>query len=158
MSDLSDDAHGAGKTDGLVSVRLEGQWFGVPVLRVQDVIAGTAINRVPLAPPEVAGSLNLRGRIVTAIDLRHRLRMAPRASGDSFMSVIVDRGGELYALLVDDVGDVLWLPADEYEPTPITLSAHWRSLCDGLYRLETDLLLVLDIEQVLNLEASTHAA
>ena len=152
------DATTPAATEGLVSIRVGAQWFGVPVLRVQDVIAQTAINRVPLAPPEVAGSLNLRGRIVTAIDLRSRLRMAPRDEPGDFMSVIVDRSGELYALLVDDVGDVLWLSADEHEATPVTMSAHWRALCEGLYRLEGQLLLVLNIEQVLMLGGVAHAA
>jgi purine-binding chemotaxis protein CheW len=145
-------------TQGLVSIRLGAQWFGVPVLRVQDVISQATINRVPLAPPEVAGSLNLRGRIVTAIDLRRRLGMAPRAEGEGFMCVIVDRGGELYALLVDDVGDVLWLSDASYEPAPVTLSGHWRSVTDGLHRLPDELLLILNIEQILTLGAAAQAA
>jgi len=151
------DAASASKVEGLVSVRVGDQSFGVPVLCVQDVITQTAICRVPLAPPEVAGSLNLRGRIVTAIDLRRRLRMPPREPDQPHMSVIVERGGELYAFLVDDVGDVLWLSSAVHEASPVTLSAHWRSLCDGLYRLESELLLVLSVEQVLNLGPS-HAA
>lgn len=136
--------------DGIVSVYLGGQIFGIPVLSVQDVIAQTTINTVPLAPPEVAGSLNLRGRIVTAVDLRRRLGMAPRAPGDRFMSVIIERSGELYALLVDDVGDVLWLSSTLFEPTPVTLSPAWRAVCEGLYRLEGELLLSLRVDQVLN--------
>lgn len=136
-------------SEGLVSVKVGSQSFGIPVLQVQDVIAPTAINRVPLAPPEVAGSLNLRGRIVTAIDMRKRLGMPPKPADDGSMSVIVDRHGELYALLVDDVGDVLWLPASRHEALPSTLSQDWRSLCSGLYRLEAELLLVLRIEEVL---------
>jgi len=145
-------------SQGFVSVIVRGQVLGVPVLRVQDVIAETVLNRIPLAPPEVAGSLNLRGRIVTAIDLRRRLRMPERSPGQATISVIVERGGELYALLADDIGDVLWLSADQYEPAPATLSTHWRSLCDGLYRLEDELLLVLDIDQVLNFGAGSLAA
>jgi purine-binding chemotaxis protein CheW len=148
-----------GDTAGFVSVRVGKQTFGIPVLRVQDVIAQTAINRVPLAPPEVAGSLNLRGRIVTAIDMRRRLRMAPREPDEKYMSVIVERSNELYALLIDDVGDVLWLTADARDPAPATLSAHWRGVCDGFYRLECELLLALDVDQILALEtASVHAA
>lgn len=145
-------------SQGFVSVTVGRQVLGVPVLRVQDVIAETTINRIPLAPPEVAGSLNLRGRIVTAIDLRRRLRMPDRTDERPNISVIVERGGELYALLVDDVGDVLWLAADQYEPAPTTLSGHWRSLCEGLYRLEGELLLVLNIDQVLNFGAGALAA
>jgi purine-binding chemotaxis protein CheW len=144
--------------EGLVSVRIGRQVFGVPVLSVQDVIAQTAINRVPLGPPEVAGSLNLRGRIVTAIDMRQRLGMEARAPGENHMAVIVERNGELYALLVDDVGDVLWLAAEQHEAPPATLSAKWRRLCQGLYRLEGDLLLVLNVQEVLVLDTSAVAA
>lgn len=147
----------AGAAEGLVSVRIGRQAFGVPVLSVQDVIAQTAINRVPLGPSEVAGSLNLRGRIVTAIDMRRRLGMEPRDPNDGFMSVIVERNGELYALLVDDVGDVLWLPESQHEPPPVTLSAEWRRLCSGLYRLDGDLLLVLKVDDVLVLDPATRA-
>ena len=146
------------ETEGLVSIRLGAQTFGVPVMKAQDIIAQTAINIIPLAPPEVAGSLNLRGRIVTAIDMRRRLDLPPRAPDDPFMCVIVERSGELYALLVDDVGDVLWLSSDAYEGTPVTLSPSWRSLCSGLYRLERELLLVLDVEKVLALTATAIAA
>lgn len=142
---------GADERHGVVSVRVGDQTFGCPVLQVQDVITPTAINVAPLAPPEVAGSLNLRGRIVTAIDMRRRLGMVSRAAGESWMCVIVERAGELYALLVDDVGDVLWLSPSIFEPTPVTLTPHWRGLCDGLYRLDGELLLALNMEQVLNL-------
>jgi purine-binding chemotaxis protein CheW len=138
-------------TVGLVSVRVGAATFGVPVLKVQDVIAAVHIDLVPRAPVEVAGSLNLRGRIVTAIDMTRRLDMPPRPSDQAHMSVIVEHGGELYALQVDDVGDVLWLPASSREPTPITLSPEWRQLCDGLHRLDGELMLVLSIADVLTL-------
>lgn len=141
--------------DGLVSIRIGAQTFGVPVLSVQDVISETPINRVPLAPPEVAGSLNLRGRIVTAIDMRRRLGMAARPPADHSMNVIVEHGGELYALVVDDVGDVLWLEPAEREAAPVTLTPEWRAVCAGLYRLEDELLLVLNIPQVLTLSGSS---
>lgn len=147
-----------GEVEGLVSIRVGSQTFGVPVLKVQDVIAQTTINRVPLAPPEVAGSLNLRGRIVTAVDMRLRLRMAPREAEEGFMCVIVERGGELYALLVDDVGDVLWLSPETRETPPVTLSNRWQSVCTGLYLLETELLIVMDIDQVLTLAPVPAAA
>ncbi len=150
-SDPNIALNSAASTEGLVSIKVGRQIFGVPVLQVQDVIAQTPINRVPLAPPEVAGSLNLRGRIVTAIDMRRRLKMEPRAPDDSFMSVIVEHRGELYALVVDDVGDVLWLSASAFEPTPVTLSPAWRAMCHGLYRLEEGLLLTLHVGEVLTL-------
>jgi len=147
-----------GQKEGYVYVRVGETAFGVPVLRVQDVIVETAINRIPLAPPEVAGSLNLRGRIVTAIDLRLRLGMAPRPAGQTHMCVIVECASELYALLVDEVGDVLWLGDEQHEPAPVTLSPHWRGMCQGLFRLEDQLMLVLDVDRVLKIGATAHAA
>lgn len=152
------DTPSAQDVSGFVSVRIGDQSFGVPVLQVQDVIAPTPINVVPLSPPEVAGSLNLRGRIVTAIDLRRRLAMPEPVRTKPPMSVIVERAGELYAFLVDDVGEVLWLSSATFEPTPVTVSQHWRNLCDGLYRLEGELLLVLNVERVLALNAPSLAA
>lgn len=145
-------------SEGLVSIRVGQQIFGVPVLSVRDVISETPINRVPLSPPEVAGSLNLRGRIVTAVDMRRRLGMTPRSPGERSMNVIVEEGGELYALVVDDVGDVLWLEPAEFETGPVTLSSEWRALCNGLYRLEDELLLVLNIAQVLTLSGAPAIA
>ena len=148
---MSDDQAG---TQGLVSIRVGAETFGVPVLSVQDVIAPVRIDVVPLAPPEVAGSLNLRGRIVTAIDIRRRLGMPAREAGATHMSVIVEYSGELYALQVDDVGDVLWLAVADQEPAPVTLTPEWRGLCDGLYRLEGELMLVLDVERLLTLSTA----
>ena len=144
--------------EGLVAVRVGDQMIGVPLLRVQDVIAPVRIDRVPLAPFEVAGSLNLRGRIITAVDMRRRLGLAPREIGQPHMSVIVERGGELYALQVEDVGDVLWLDRAAREPLPVTLAPEWRVLCDGLYRHDDASLLILNIEQTFTLSAPAVAA
>jgi purine-binding chemotaxis protein CheW len=145
------DTHGSEETQGFVSVQVGGQTFGVPVLEVQDVIAPVRIDRIPLAPAEVAGSLNLRGRIVTAVDLRPRLGLPLRDEGERFMCVIVERANELYALLVDDVGDVLWLSRSDHEAAPVTLPQAWRDMSDGLYRLDGDLLLALSPARVLDL-------
>src|SRR5271156_3846838 len=105
-----------------VTMFIEGQMFGIPVLVVQDVLGPQKITRIPLAPPEVAGSLNLRGRIVTAIDVRLRLKL-PQKKPDAGpgMSVVVDMKGELYSLRVDQVGEVLSLPAAKFERNPPTL-------------------------------------
>lgn len=143
---------------GFVSIKVGAETFGVPVLSVQDVIAAVRIDIVPLAPPEIAGSLNLRGRIVTAIDIRKRMGMPPREAGAPHMSVIVERTGELYALQVDDVGDVLWLAVSDQEPAPITLSPEWRAVCDGLYQLDGELMLVLNVERFLTLSPIPLAA
>jgi len=141
-----------------VSITVAEQLFGIPVLQVQDVLGPQRITRIPLAPPEVAGSLNLRGRIVTAIDLRTRLRLPPLAEGRRGMSVVVDHGGELYSVLVDSVGEVLSLHAESAERNPATLDPVWREVSGGIYRLDKTLLIVLDVARVLDFSARAEAA
>lgn len=141
-----------------VTIRLAGQLLGIPVLLVQDVIKLQNMTRVPLAPPWVAGVLNLRGRIVTAIDLRERLGMVSRKDGESAtMSVVVDFKGESYSLLIDSVGEVLSLPDSLYEKNPVTLDQRWREVSDGIYRLDDELLVVLDVRRVLDLDRAAAA-
>ena len=106
-----------------VTMTVAGQSFGIPVLKVQDVLGPQRIAHVPLAPPEILGSLNLRGRIVTAIDVRTRLAMPARGDGEQSMSVVVEHEGELYSLVIDKVGEVMTLPASDYERTPSTLGS-----------------------------------
>lgn len=139
-----------GQTSEFVTVTIGGQLFGIPVLQVQDVLGPQRITRIPLAPPEVAGSLNLRGRIVTAIDVRKRLHMAPREKGNQGMSVVVDLGGELYSLIIDQVGEVLSLASRDYERNPPTLDPRWRDYADGIYRLKDQLMVVLNVERLLD--------
>jgi purine-binding chemotaxis protein CheW len=95
--------------EDFVTMMISDQLFGIPVLQVQDVLGNQRITRIPLAPPEVAGSLNLRGRIVTAIDVRLRLGLPARPKDKPGMSIVVDLRGELYSLMVDGVGEVLSL-------------------------------------------------
>jgi purine-binding chemotaxis protein CheW len=123
----------------------------VPVLAVRDILGEQSITRIPLAPPEVAGSLNLRGRIVTAVDLRRRLRLPPSPPGTPRMSVVTDHGGELYALLVDQVREVMTLKSNQFEQTPPTLHGAWSSFSTGIYRLTGNLLVVLDVGRLLAL-------
>jgi purine-binding chemotaxis protein CheW len=141
-----------------VSVTVAGQLFGIPVLQVQDVLGPQRITRIPLAPPEVAGSLNLRGRIVTAIDLRIRLRLPRLPEGQKGMSVVVDYGGELYSVMVDAVGEVLSLRAENAERNPATLDPIWRDVSGGIYRLDKSLLIVLDVARVLDFSTRADAA
>ena len=134
-----------------VSLVVAGQWFGIPVLAVQDILGPQRITRIPLAPREVAGSLNLRGRIVTAIDVRHRLGYPPRDNSKPAWSVVVDRGGELYSLLVDQVGEVLSLPGDLLERNLTTIDQKLRDVSEGIYRLDDKLLVVLAVQPLLDL-------
>ncbi|MGC8475725.1 MAG: chemotaxis protein CheW [Acetobacteraceae bacterium] len=134
-----------------VTLTVAGQLCGIPVLGVRDVLADQTIARIPLAPGEVAGSLNLRGRIVTAIDLRRRLNLPPAEPGTRRMSVVTELAGELYALLVDQVAEVMSLPASAFEPCPPTLPAVWAEHSRGVFRLEGRLLVVLDVARLLDL-------
>ena len=134
-----------------VTLTVADQLCGVPVLGVRDILGEQAITRIPLAPPEVAGSLNLRGRIVTAIDLRRRLRLAPPEAGTPCMSVVTEQGGELYALLVDQVSEAMSLKAVAFERNPATLPPEWSQFSAGVYRLDEQLLVVLDVGRLLAL-------
>ena len=138
-----------------LTLTVAGQLCGVPVLSVRDVLGAQAITRIPLAPQEVAGSLNLRGRIVTAIDLRRRLGLPPRDGGAAAgaMSVVVERDGELYSLLADAVGEVLPLPPGDRAPNPPTLDPLWCDVSRGVHRLGDQLLILLDVEHVLAIGA-----
>ena len=140
-----------------VTVTVAKQLFGIPVLTVQDILGPQRITRIPLAPPEVAGALNLRGRIVTAIDVRSRLRLPARSTGDEGMAVVVEHEQELYSLLVDSVGDVLSLPEAKFEKNPSTLDALWREISLGIYRLKNELLMVLDVDRLLSIDRAIAA-
>jgi purine-binding chemotaxis protein CheW len=141
-----------------VSITIGGQLFGIPVLIVHDVLGPQRITRIPLAPPEVAGSLNLRGRIVTAIDVRLRLGLPKRDAGDdTAMSVVVEHGGEFYSLMVDAVGEVLMLSTAEFERNPATLDPRWRDVSLGIYRLDAELLVVLDVLRLLDFSRNEAA-
>jgi purine-binding chemotaxis protein CheW len=133
-----------------VTMTIAEQLFGIPVLQVQDVLGHQKITRIPLAPPEVAGSLNLRGRIVTAIDVRLRLNLPARPKDKPGMSIVVDLRGELYSLMVDSVGEVLSLSNEDFERNPATLDPRWREVSTGIYRLNGQLMVVLDVPRLLN--------
>jgi purine-binding chemotaxis protein CheW len=139
-----------GTSSDFLTILIAGQIFGIPVLQVQDVLGAQKVTRIPLARPEVAGSLNLRGRIVTAIDVRCRLNLPPREEKAREMSVVVEHDGELYSLIIDQVGDVMALNDADFENNPATLDALWRSISAGIYRLEKQLLVVIDVPKLLD--------
>lgn len=149
----------SGEKSDLVTMTIAGQVFGIPVLQVQDVLNPQRITRIPLAPKEVAGALNLRGRIVTVIDLRCCLGMPPFADKDkNRMSIVVENQGELYSLLVDQIGEVMSLPNADFESNPPTLEKRWRSVATGIYRLNQSLLVVLDVNRLLDTVRTEEAA
>jgi len=153
----SRSAAASDETKDFVTFTIAEQLFGIPVLLVQDVLSSYQITRIPLAPAEITGSLNLRGRVVTAIDVRIRLGMKPRPKGASSMSIVAESEGELYSLMVDSVGEVLPLSASNFERNPPTMDAKLRAFSDGIYRLDHGLLVVLDVNRLLDYGHKTAA-
>src|SRR4051812_37361582 len=138
-----------------VTTMIGGQLFGLPIARVQDVFMPEGLTRVPLAGADVAGVLNLRGRIVTAIDMRSRLGLPKRTDDRPSMAVGVDLRGESYGLLIDSIGEVLKLADDGREANPVNLDSRMARISAGVHRLDGHLLVVLDVDRVL--EMSTDA-
>lgn len=136
-------------TEDYVTMTIGGQSFGIPVLNVRDVLSPQTITRIPLAAPEIAGSLNLRGRIVTAINMRTRLGLPSEGFVERAMAVVVEHDDEPFSLLVDEVGEVLSVPLRRRESVPATLDERWREVSQGIYRLDDRLLLVLSVTSVL---------
>ena len=141
-----------------VTAMIGGQLFGLPIVRVQDVFKPERVTRVPLAPPEIAGVLNLRGRIVTLIDLRRRFGLGERKDGNAAMAIGVESRAESYGLLIDSVGEVLKLEDAAREPNPVNLDPRLARVCAGVHRLEGQLLLVVDVDRVLAVRTSAAAA
>lgn len=136
-------------TKQFCTFHLENHCFGVPVEQVQEVIRYLEMTPVPLASDVVRGLINLRGQIVTAIDLRRRLGMADRAAGQLPMNIVVRTDDGAVSLLVDDIGDVMEVDQDSYEGPPRNMLAQQKELVQGVYKLEGCLLLVLNTEQAL---------
>ncbi len=147
----SRNANGASdETEEFVTFTIAGQLFGIPVLQIQDVLSSYQITPIPLSPTEITGSLNLRGRVVTAIDVRLRLGLSARPKEAESMSIVAENEGELYSLMVDWVGEVLALSQSAYERNLPTLDPKFRAFSDGIYRLDKQLLVVLDINRLLD--------
>ena len=141
-----------------VTAMIGGQLFGLPILRVQDVFVPERLTRVPLAPPEVAGVLNLRGRIVTLIDMRRSLGLEVRKGEGQPMAIGVERAGESDGLLIDSVGEVLKLDDAAREANPINLDPRLARVSAGIHRLDGQLLMVVDVDRVLEAGGKAMAA
>jgi len=137
----------------LCTFRLDGMPFGVEVHRVQEVLRHLPITRVPLASAVVAGLINLRGQIVTAIDLRRRLGLRDRPAGTEPMNVVVRHADGIASLLVDEIGEVIEVDEANLEATPSTLRGAIRDMITGVYKLDAQLLSLLDVEQTLDISA-----
>jgi len=124
-------------------------FFGVDVLRVQEVLLFQHMTRVPLAPQVIEGLINLRGQIVTAIDMRRLLRLPERAEGQAPMNMVLRTEDGPVSLLVDEIGDVVDLDPGSFERPPQNLDSAGRELIRGVYKLKDRLLLVLDSDRAL---------
>jgi purine-binding chemotaxis protein CheW len=141
-----------------VTTMIGGQLFGMPISRVQDVFMPERLTRVPLSSSDVAGVLNLRGRIVTAIDMRARLGLPKNEDGKPPMAVGVELRGESYGLLIDSIGEVLKLADDSREVNPVNLDPRLTKMADGVHRLEGQLMVVLDVDRILEIAPDKLAA
>ena len=141
-----------------VTVMIGGQLFGLPISKVQDVFMPERMARVPLASAEIAGVLNLRGRIVTAFDMHCRLGLGKRQTDRPAMAVGIEFHGESYGLLIDSVGEVLKLAESNREPVPVNLDPHLARVSCGVHRLEKQLLVVLDVDRVFDTGHEAAAA
>ena len=144
--------------DGFVTFRLAEQWLGIPVVLIQEVLTAQAVSPVPRSPSAVAGFLNLRGQIVTAVDLRVCLGLPAREEREGSMNVVIKDGEDFFSLMVDQVGDVVEVGAERVEPAPKTLPGVWREVCSGVIQMDEELLVVLDVDQILRSAAGQAAA
>src|SRR4051794_33146611 len=141
-----------------VTAMIGGQLFGLPIARVEGGFIPERLTGVRLASPVVAGVLNLRGRIVTAIDMRSRLGLPKRDGGRPPMAIGVDLRGESYGLLIDSVGEVLKLADDSREVNPVNLDPRMAKMACGIHRLDGQLMVVLDVDRVLEIVPDMLAA
>ena len=129
-------------------------YFGVDILKVQEILRGQEMTPVPLAPPEIRGLINLRGQIITALDLGTCLGLGSSAEGANPMNVIVKIQEETMSLLVDEIGDVVEVSESQFESTPEGLQRELQEFVSGVYKLDSRLLLLLNAERTIG--ANTH--
>ncbi len=140
-------------TKQFCTCKLGEYFFGIDILQVQEIIRALTFTRIPLAPSLIEGLVNLRGQIVTAIDMRHRLGLPARDEGKPPIHVVVHLEEGSASLLVDEIGDMMELGDEAFEAPPDTVQGIARDLISGVYKLEHRLLLVLDIGKTVHLDA-----
>lgn len=132
----------------VLSVFLNDQVFGIAVADIQDVLRGLMLTRVPLAAAHIAGVCNLRGHIVTAINLNNRI-FNKDSDVSASMNVVIEHKGELYSMLVDRVGNVITLDKSEIEEPPLTMNGALKDSAKGVYQLDESIMVLLDAEKVI---------
>ena len=144
-------------TKQFCTFKLGEYFFGIDILQVQEIIRRLSFTRIPLAPSLIEGLVNLRGQIVTAIDLRQRIGLPTRPEGKSPTHVVVRIEDGSASLLVDEIGDMMELGDESFEAPPDTIQGPARELISGVYKLENRLLLVLDIDKAVNLDVKSFS-
>ena len=133
--------------------------LGIEVLDVQEVLRYQDLTEIPLASSEIQGLINLRGQIITAINLRSRMHLPPSPNEKDSMNIVARINNEVISFLVDSVGDVLEVDNESFERVPSTVDASTRNLVSGVYKLEGQrLLMVLDAVKAANLSSVKEAA
>jgi purine-binding chemotaxis protein CheW len=136
----------------LCTFYLDKYCFGIDILEIQEVFRYQEVTTVPLAPEDISGLINLRGQIITAINLRLRLGMEPRPVDRALMNVVVRTQDEVVSLLVDQIGDVMEVSEDFYEQAPENIQGAMRELITGVYKLKDRLLLILDTKKMVRFD------
>jgi purine-binding chemotaxis protein CheW len=136
---------------------VNGHYLGIPIHTIQDVIGPQALTGIPLARDSIAGVLNLRGRIVTVIDMHNRLKEPRHTDRKKGMGIIIESCDELFSLLIDHVEDVKTIALDDIEKTPPTLNPIWERVCTGVFQFEDQIMIILDIENILDLDMQYQA-
>ena len=142
--------HGVSANEQFLSIRVAEHMFGLPVIKVVDVVKPVNLTPIPLAKYEISGLMNLRGRIVTVIDMRKRLKLESSIEPKKPMFVVVEDEQEVFSLIVDEVGQALTLNLMDFGKIPENLPAHLRDVSRGIFQLEKELMLVLDIKSLVN--------
>lgn len=137
-------------TEQFLSIRVSEHYFGIPVIKIVDVVKPTELTPIPLAKPEISGLMNLRGRIVTVIDMRKRLDIDSSVEPKKPMFVVVEDENDIYSLVVDEVGQAITLNLMNFDKVPENLPSHLRDISKGIFQLEKELMLVLDVKSIVN--------
>lgn len=141
-----------GNTGQFLTAYVNGHYLGFPILNVQDVTGPQDITSIPRSHESVAGILNLRGRIVCAVDMNRRFNEPSREDLKKFMGIIVESRDELFSMLVDKVEDVLTIDMNDIEKAPVTLNPVWHAVCNGVYQIRDKIMIIVDPEKILDLD------
>lgn len=147
------DAGQAGESRQFATFFVDDLYFGIDVLQVQEVLRYQEMTRVPLAQEVIEGLINLRGQIVTAVDMRRRLKLKPRIDGRTPMNTVIRTEDGAISLLVDEIGDVVEVDEEVFEPPPDNVDPAARDLLGGVYKLKDRLLLILNTEKTVDIAA-----